>query len=367
MENNKQVCVAENRELSFTSDRPTGGLVPTDLPSAYSLATRLANSGLVPAAMRGRADDILVSLLLGMESGIPPMQAIQGTAVVNGRPSFYGELAVAVVRSHSLCEELHAPQYKGEGLEMSCRLGGKRRGDKEPTFVEYSMKDARVAGLLDKDPWRKHPKDMLFYKCFHRLKTYLWPDVLKGIAIKEVISDEQEQKEDAAVQEVEVIIEGKDGKQYSVGEDAHEPQQQDQQPAETPRRRKKKAEPAPVPEPTPDAPEAKAEPEPEPETSEQAPADRPEEDCGIETVGDISGDAAGLPCQVVRITFSYNKPTDSYIYTAHLASGAKLRIAGEDVAREIKAKCISREDRIVNSCVLFSNEDGVVGARVKLA
>jgi hypothetical protein len=160
-------------------------LMPTNLEEAYRVSQRLANSGLVPSSMRGNADAVFAGILLSTELGVPPMSGLSNISVVNGRASVWGELATAIVRSSGLCEYLAPPKFTGTGASMKVSVTGKRKGEKDEVTFEYSMDDARLAGHLEKDTYKKNPKDMIMWKALHRLFKFLWPDVLKGLTFKE--------------------------------------------------------------------------------------------------------------------------------------------------------------------------------------
>jgi hypothetical protein len=180
--------------------------VPRNLAELKELATFMALSDLIPKSLMGKKENVAIVLMLGHEIGVPGVAALSNIYVVNGRPSIWGDLATALVRRSGLCESLSYEVKKKDGV-LTAIATGHRKGDKGDHTVEYSWDDAKLAGLVEKDTWRKSPKDMLMWKALHRLFKFLWPDVLKGLIIKEIAEDFIEVEAEQIVQ-VEKPIQG---------------------------------------------------------------------------------------------------------------------------------------------------------------
>ncbi len=75
-------------QLTTTNQR---GFAPTTLTEAIQFSEMLASSSMVPRAYQGKPNDVLVCLQWGYEMGMAPMQALQNIAVINGKPSVYGD------------------------------------------------------------------------------------------------------------------------------------------------------------------------------------------------------------------------------------------------------------------------------------
>jgi len=183
----------------------TETLVPRNLIEIKELASFLAASDLIPKSLMGRKENVALVLLMGHEIGCGGVAALRNIYVVNGRPSIYGDLATALVRKSGLCEELEY-SFEGKGDALKCIATGKRKGMKNPHTEEFSMSDAVLGGLVEKNPnYKKFPKDMIMWKALHRLYKFLWSDVLNGISIKEVVNDDVTEAE--VVGAVEIIHE----------------------------------------------------------------------------------------------------------------------------------------------------------------
>jgi hypothetical protein len=73
-------------------------IIPQSVEEVFRLATAIAKSGLAPSTMR-TAEQITIAIMHGAEIGLPPMQAVQRIAVVNGRPTIWGDAVPALLLS----------------------------------------------------------------------------------------------------------------------------------------------------------------------------------------------------------------------------------------------------------------------------
>ena len=66
-------------------------LNPTNMTEAMEFSKFLASSTHIPKDFQGNPNNILVAIQWGYEIGLAPMQALQNIAVINGRPSLWGD------------------------------------------------------------------------------------------------------------------------------------------------------------------------------------------------------------------------------------------------------------------------------------
>jgi hypothetical protein len=159
-------------------------LTPSNLKEAMEFSKIIAESDLVPKDYKGKPGNVLVAVQMGLELGLPPLQAIQGIAVIGGRPSLWGDALLALVRS--------SPNFDGiaeEQTETEATCTVKRRGEPARTVV-FSTEDAKRAGLLNKDgPWRLYPRRMMQMRARAFALRDVFADVLKGVAMAEEAQD----------------------------------------------------------------------------------------------------------------------------------------------------------------------------------
>lgn len=161
-----------------------GELAPTNFQQAMEFAKFIAGSAMVPKQFRDRPADILLAIQWGTEVGLAPLQALQNIAVINGKPSLYGDSMLALVQGSGALEMIH------ESIENSvatCRI--KRKGQPE-TVRTFSEADAKKAKLWDKDgPWKQYPQRMMQMRARSWALRDLFPDVLMGVYSAEEAED----------------------------------------------------------------------------------------------------------------------------------------------------------------------------------
>jgi hypothetical protein len=133
----------------------------------------------------------VVKIIAGEELGLPPMAAMQGLTMIEGRLGMTGNLVATKVRQH--------PTYDYKILERDnehCKLafydGNELLGESE-----FTVEDAKKAGLVKtKSNWEKYPRAMCFNRALTEgVRTFI-PDVTAGTPvytteeIEEVITQE---------------------------------------------------------------------------------------------------------------------------------------------------------------------------------
>lgn len=167
-----------------------GGLNLTTLEDMFRFAKYVSASGLAPKDMQ-KPETLLVAIEMGLEVGLPPMQAIQNIAVINGRPGLWGDAVPGLVRSSGKQEWYKQEKIGTPGKEdYGYKVTSKRKGD--PNFIEttFTVADAKKASLWGKaGPWTFYPDRMLLNRArtFNARDNY--PDVLKGLQTAEELQD----------------------------------------------------------------------------------------------------------------------------------------------------------------------------------
>ena len=169
---------------SVTEHKPGFSLTPQSLDEAIRFAEILSKSDIVPKDFKGNSGNILVAIQWGLELGLQPMQAMQNIAVINGRPSLWGDAVIGIVRGSPLCEHIYETD---DGETATCRV--KRRGEEEQVRT-FSMTDAKAAGLSGKQgPWTQYPKRMRQMRARAFALRDVFPDVLRGMPVAEELMD----------------------------------------------------------------------------------------------------------------------------------------------------------------------------------
>ena len=166
------------------SNNALATLAPTNMKEAMEFAGLLAKSDIVPKDYQGKPGNVLVAIQWGMEIGLQPMQAMQNIAVINGRPSIWGDAMIALVRACPAFEYISETQTD---KEATCVI--KRKGEPEAVRT-FSLEDAKRAGLTGKSgPWTQYPKRMMQMRARSWALRDVFPDVLKGMICAEEALD----------------------------------------------------------------------------------------------------------------------------------------------------------------------------------
>jgi hypothetical protein len=162
-------------------------LTPRSISEAMQLAEMMAKSDLVPKDYRDKPSNILLAVQMGAEVGLAPMAALQGVAVINGRPGLYGDAGKALLLDRGFTiEEMDGEEIREKGYARCTitRPGGK------PVSKTFSVEDAKTANLWGKSgPWSQYPAVMLAWRAFWFAARSAASDVLKGLGGLEELRD----------------------------------------------------------------------------------------------------------------------------------------------------------------------------------
>lgn len=168
-------------------------IIPQDFDQAYRMARIIAASGTAPKSymMKDPTDlkeflsveRIAVAIMHGLEVGLPPMQAVQGIAVINGMPTVYADAQDALVEASGLLEDrVEEHELDSEGLFLWWRCTVKRKGRPTPIVQTITRPQAARAGWLKKQgPWTESPNRMAQRRARGWAYRDAFPDVLKGL------------------------------------------------------------------------------------------------------------------------------------------------------------------------------------------
>lgn len=192
------------------------GFAPTTMGEAVQFSEMLASSSMIPKQYQGKPNDVLVCVQWGYEMGLAPMQALQNIAVINGKPSVYGDAALALVQNSPVCEDIEE-SIEDEGTPNPVAVCVAKRKNRKPVTARFSVEDAKRANLWGKQgPWTQYPKRMLQMRARGFALRDAFPDVLKGLITIEEAQDYPEvaqplevvQKADLAIENMVSDSEG---------------------------------------------------------------------------------------------------------------------------------------------------------------
>ena len=178
----------EKNELVGYSD-PDGGFAITEAKmDALTRFTALTiKGGFAPKGTT--VESGVCGIIFGMELGLNPMQSLQQVAVINGRPSLFGDGPLALCLKSGLMEGSPQESVEGSGDELAaiCTV---KRVNSAPATKRFSVGMAKKANLWGKTgPWTQYPSRMLQVRARALALRDQFADVLSGIHIGEEARD----------------------------------------------------------------------------------------------------------------------------------------------------------------------------------
>jgi hypothetical protein len=162
---------------------------------AWSLCQNLAKSDMTPKALQGKPESIYSIGCMGARLGLDIFTAMQGIASVNGKPTIYGDLLLAICKRHPEFEDTQE-SYEGslEDGSYAAVCTVKRQGQSAHT-ERFSMADAKLAGLWGKQgPWKQFPARMMMWRARSYAYRTVFADILLGLHTHQEMMDVREVK-----------------------------------------------------------------------------------------------------------------------------------------------------------------------------
>src|SRR5210317_1102492 len=109
-------------------------LIPTDVDQALRISEMFAKSDLVPDNYKNKPANIFLAVSAGASLGLAPFQAMQNIAVINGKPSIWGDALLAMVRNDKRCLSIKET-IEGEGTARTATCSVSRLAPNGETEV----------------------------------------------------------------------------------------------------------------------------------------------------------------------------------------------------------------------------------------
>ncbi len=168
-------------------------IVPRTLEEAMAFARAVVAARMAPSGFE-TPEACMIAILHGMEVGLTPLSALQRIAVIGGRPTIWGDGAMALVRASGLAASI---EERIEGTGPTDWVGicsVRRKGDAHPVERRFSSEDAKRARLWGKaGPWSDYPQRMLQMRARAFALRDVFADVLGGLYLREEIEGEEEE------------------------------------------------------------------------------------------------------------------------------------------------------------------------------
>lgn len=184
------VATIENARPQLIAGGRPAAIVPQTMDEAYRMAKAVCLAGMAPKGM-DTPEKAMIAIMRGLEVGLTPFQALDKIAVVNGRPTIWGDGAIGLVRGSGICEWIRE-RIDGSGDNRTAVCEAKRKGDPEIIKRSFSVADAKRAGLWGKaGPWQQYSERMLQMRARAFALRDGFADVLGGLYLREELEDGQ--------------------------------------------------------------------------------------------------------------------------------------------------------------------------------
>lgn len=192
--------MSDNGTTALATRQPERAMMPltnrgvqiNGVDDLYRLAKAFASSGMAPKGL-DRPESAFIAMELCLELGLPPLAAGRSVMVTGGKPSIYGDAALALIQRSGLLEyhrEQEVGVFPNDDYGWKCTV--KRKDKPDDRVQAFTIADAKVAKLWGKKtykgedtPWITSPKRMLKMRARAFALRDEFADVLQGLHVYE--------------------------------------------------------------------------------------------------------------------------------------------------------------------------------------
>ena len=203
----KEVAKIEKPKLAVGEQ---GYIVPTTVEEAARMANAVIIGGFAPDSYKDKGtglfdpNKIMLGIMSAMEAGLQPLYGLRQIAIISGRPTIWGDAAVALVQSKNLIDDYAEEKIGTTPTETDLlrwpddygwRVTIKRKGQKGEYVGVFTVGMAKRAHLWAgtqpkvKMPWIEYPDRMLRVRARAFALRDGFADALAGLAIREEVED----------------------------------------------------------------------------------------------------------------------------------------------------------------------------------
>jgi len=163
------------------------GLKLQSLDDMWRFAIACVNSGQFKDITT--PENAVIRMQAGMELGLSPIWSLTNIMVVNGKPSVYGDGMLGIVLAKPDCEGVDEVYEGTKGTDNYCAVCTVQRKGRLPVKREFSIADAKRAGLWEKPIWKQYPYRMLQMRARSWACRDSFADALRGLGCVEELRD----------------------------------------------------------------------------------------------------------------------------------------------------------------------------------
>lgn len=209
IEGSRELAKVEKAQLSVGDE---GYIIPKTVEEAARLAKAVIIGGFAPDSYKDKSgiidpNKVMLGIMSAMEAGLQPLYGLRQIAIINGRPTIWGDAAMALVQSRNIIDDYEEEQVgtmpttsdlskwsDDYGWKVTIKRKG-QKGSYVGIFTVGMAKRSRLWMHPKKDPWREYPDRMLKIRARAFALRDGFADALAGLAIREEVEDYAEQPE----------------------------------------------------------------------------------------------------------------------------------------------------------------------------
>jgi hypothetical protein len=172
---------------------------PTDVPDVLHddgafarverMAQLLARSQLLPAAFRGKPEDVFFAFLIAQQMGVDVFTVLQSIHFVNGKPGWAAPFLISRANASGVFTDEIKFETTGEGPSLAVTASAtlKKSGERVSRTVSLAM--AAADGWTKNAKYRSLPEQMLSYRAATFLIRLYCPGILYGLRPTDELED----------------------------------------------------------------------------------------------------------------------------------------------------------------------------------
>jgi hypothetical protein len=177
--------VPQNTEISFTNKEVFDQMARA--------AAMMAKTDIIPQNYRGKPENCFVAIEMASRMGVSPLMVMQNLYVVQGKPSWSGQAATAMLKNSPEFRNVKHVYTGDKGKDSwGCYVEAERvPGGEVVTGPEVTISMAKAEGWYSKtgSKWQTMPELMLAYRASAFFARVHSPELLMGMQTREEVED----------------------------------------------------------------------------------------------------------------------------------------------------------------------------------
>lgn len=200
----QQITVQETKPQRAPIAATSRGVSMSSMEEMYRFSVAMVNSNQFKDL--ASPEVALMKLQAGLELGLTPVWSLTNIMVTNGRPSVWGDALLGIVLAQPTCEdviETARGNFPDDSYTAVCEV---RRKGRLPVIREFSVADAKKAGIFGKNVHGAYPKRMLQMRARSWACRDGFADALRGLGVVEEQETVRERETQGRVVSTKLVL-----------------------------------------------------------------------------------------------------------------------------------------------------------------